>query len=132
MLAIIADPQREPPDLGPMPPTPPGDTPAQLALVAGAAGVMAAQLTGLAWREAEAAVPALVRSARNPFGLACGIAATARSVCRTAAPNSGAMSPVMRDRSTTRHLAMTEISLDALKKAARTADGTSTMPTWPS
>ncbi len=34
------------------------------------------------------------------------------------------MSPLMRDRATTRHLAMAEISLDALKKAAKTADGT--------
>jgi len=124
MLAIIADPQREPPDLGPMPPAPSGETPDQLAVVTGAVGSMAAQLTDLARRGAEAAIPALIRSARNPFGLACGTAAMARSVYRTAAPSSGALSPLMRDRSMTRHLAIMEISLDALKKAARTADGT--------
>jgi diacylglycerol O-acyltransferase / wax synthase len=124
MLAIIADSQRDPPDLGPLPPAPAGETPDQLALVAGAAGSMAAHLTGLARRGAEAAIPALIRSARNPFGLAGGTAAMARSVYRTAAPSSGAMSPLMRDRSMTRHLAMMEISLDALKEAARTADGT--------
>jgi len=34
------------------------------------------------------------------------------------------MSFVMRDRSITRHLAMMEVSLGALKKTANTADGT--------
>ena len=124
MLAIISDPQRDPPDLGPMPPAPAGETPNQLALVTGAAGSMAAQLTDLARRGTEAAIPALIRSAANPLGLACGTAAMARSVYRTAAPSSSAMSPLMRDRATTRHLAMAEISLDAMKKAAKTADGT--------
>ena len=124
MLAIIADPQRDPPDLGPLPPAPAGETLDRLALVTGAAGSMAGQLTGLALRGAEAAVPALIRSARSPLGLTGGTAAMARSVYRTAAPSSGAMSPLMRDRSMTRHLAMMEISLDALKRAAKTADGT--------
>ncbi len=124
MLAIISDPQRDPPDLGPMPPAPAGETPNQLALVTGAAGSMAARLTGLGRRGAELAIPALIRSAGNPLGLAFGTAAMARSVYRTAAPSSGAMSPLMRDRATTRHLAMAEISLDALKTAAKTADGT--------
>ena len=98
MLTIIADPQREPPDLGPMPPAPPGETPGQLALITGAAGSVAAQLTGLARRGAEVAVPALTRSIRDPFGLAYDTAAMARSVYRTAAPSVSAMSPLMRDR----------------------------------
>jgi diacylglycerol O-acyltransferase / wax synthase len=124
MLAIIADPQREPSDLGPMPPAPAGDTPDQFAQVTGAVGAMAAQLTGLARRGAEAAIPVLIRSTLNPFGLARDTATMARSVYRTAAPSSGALSPIMRDRSMTRDLAMMEVSLDALKKAAKTADGT--------
>ena len=48
----------------------------------------------------------------------------ARSVYRTAAPNRSTLSPVMRDRATTRHLAMIEVSLDALKKSAKTVGGT--------
>jgi wax ester synthase-like acyl-CoA acyltransferase family protein len=124
MLAIIADPHREPRDLGPMPPAPPGETPDQLALVTGAAGSTAADLTGTARRGAEAVIPALIRSVLDPIGLAYGTAAMARSVYRTAAPSSGAMSPVMRDRAMTRHLAMMEVSLGALKEAAKTADGT--------
>jgi diacylglycerol O-acyltransferase / wax synthase len=124
MLAIIADPQRDPPELGPMPPAPPGETLDLLALAAGTVGSMTTQLTGLARRGAEAAVPALIRSVRDPFGVARDVAAMAGSVYRTAALSSGAMSPVMRDRSMTRHLATMEVSLDALKRAAKTADGT--------
>ncbi len=124
MLAIIADTQREPPDLGPLPPAPSGETPDQVALVSEAVGVVAAQLTGLARCGAEAAIPALIRAVRDPFGLASGTAAMARSVYRTAAPSAGAMSPLMRDRSMTRHLAMMSLPLAALKKAAKTADGT--------
>ena len=124
MLAIIADPQREPAHLGQMPPAPPGETPDQLTLVSEAVGSMAAQLTGLARRGAQTAIPALIQAACNPFGLARETAAMARSVYRTAAPSSGAMSPLMRDRSMARHLAMMGISLDTLKKAAKTADGT--------
>jgi diacylglycerol O-acyltransferase / wax synthase len=124
MLAIIADPQREPSDLGPMPPAPPGATLDQFALAAATVGSMAAQLTGLARRGAEAAIPTLIRSVRDPFGLARDVAAMASSVYRTAAVSSEAMSPLMRDRSMTRHLAMMEIPLDALRKAAKTADGT--------
>ena len=34
------------------------------------------------------------------------------------------MSPLMRERATTRHLAVMEVSLDALKAAAKAAGGT--------
>ena len=124
MLAIIADPQREPADLGPMPPAPAGEKTDQLTLLSEAVGSIAVQLTGLARRGAETAIPALVQAARDPFGLARETAEMARSVYRTAAPSPGAMSPLMRDRSTARHLAVMEISLDALKRAAKAADGT--------
>ncbi len=124
MLAALADLEREPSDLGQMPPAPPGETLDQLAMVAGAAGEMTAQLTRLARRGAGAAIPALIRSARDPFGVARGAAAMACSVYRTAAPSSGTMSPIMRERAMVRHLAMLEVPLDALKTAADAADGT--------
>jgi diacylglycerol O-acyltransferase len=124
MLAVIADPKRKPRRLDAMPPAPPGEKVDQLTLVADAAGRTAAQLTRLAWRGATAAVPALIRSARDPGGFARGAVAMARSVYRTAGPSSGAMSPLMRERATTRRLAMVEVPLDALKTAAKAADGT--------
>jgi diacylglycerol O-acyltransferase len=124
LLAVIADPNRKHRRLGEMPSAPAGETVDQLTLVTDAAGLMTAQLMRLAWRGAGAAIPALVRSARDPAGLARGAVAMARSVYRTAGPSSGAMSPLMRERATTRHLAVMEVSLDALKTAAKAADGT--------
>lgn len=53
-----------------------------------------------------------------------GTFAMARSVYRTAGPSSGAMSPLMRERATARHLAVMEVSLETLKTAAKAADGT--------
>jgi len=123
MLGVIADAKRKPRRLGEMPPEPPGETVDQFALLSHAAGQVTSQLTDLARRGAEAAVPALLRSVRDPAGVAAGAVAMARSVYRTAGPSSGAMSPKMRDRATTRHLATMEVSLDALRAAAKAADG---------
>ncbi len=124
IMRVITDSQREPSDLGEMPPAPHGETRDRLALAAGAAGEMAAQVTRLGRRAAGAAMPALLRAARDPVGVAGGTVAMARSIYRTAAPSPGAMSPLMRERATTRYLATIEVSLDALKTAAKTADGT--------
>ncbi len=124
MLTIIADPQRESPDLDPLPPAPRGATPDRLALITDAANAMTAQLTDLARYGVELVAPALIRSVRDPFGLARGAVAMARSVYRTAAPSASTMSPLMRDRATTRHLATMRLSLDDLKRAAKTTDGT--------
>jgi diacylglycerol O-acyltransferase / wax synthase len=124
MLTVMCDLQRDPPDPGEMPPAPPGETLDWRALVAGAAGSVAGRTASMARRGAEAAIPALVRYARSPLGRVLGTAALARSVYRTAAPILGTMSPLMRERAMTRHLAMMEVSLAALKRAAKTADGT--------
>jgi diacylglycerol O-acyltransferase / wax synthase len=124
MLAAVADLKRRPRGLGEMPPEPAGEKLDQLALVTSAAGEVTTQLARLAWRGAGAAVPALIRSARDPAGLARGTVAMARSVYRTAAPSSGALSPLMRDRATTRRLAMMDVSLDALKTAGKDVGGT--------
>ena len=124
MLATVADAQREPADLGEMPPVRPDETPDLPGLVVGTVGSMAGRAASLAWLGTAAAIPALIRYTRDPVGQARGAVAMARSVYRTAAPNSAALSPLMRERAMTRHLAMIEVSLDALKKAAKTAEGT--------
>ncbi len=124
LLAAIADQKRKPRRLGEMPPAPPGEKVDPLALVTDAAGLIAAQFTQLARHGAEAAIPALIRCVRDPEGLARDAVAMARSVYRTAGPSSGALSPLMRERATTRHLAVMEVSLAGLKAAAETADGT--------
>jgi WS/DGAT/MGAT family acyltransferase len=124
MLAAIADHKRKPRRLGEMPPVPLGERTDQLTMITDAAGRIAAQLTRLTQLGAGAAIPTLSRATRDPAGLARDVVAMARSVYRAAGPSSGARSPLMRERATTRHLAMMEVSLDALKAAAKAADGT--------
>ena len=119
-LAILADLQREPADLGEMPPAPPGETLDSLALVTDALTETARNYVRVAWRGTGAAIPALIRYARDPIGQAWGAAAMARSVYRTAAPSASTLSPVMRERATERRLAMIEVPLDDLKQAAKT------------
>jgi len=123
MLALVADPKRKPRSLGALPPAPPDEPMDQLTLVAGTVGRAAEQLTRLAWQPT-AAIPALARAARDPVGFARGAVAMAQSVYRTAGPSSGALSPLMRDRATTRHLATLEVALDDLKAAAKATGGT--------
>jgi len=120
-LAILADLQREPADLGEMPPAPPGERLASLALVTDAVATTVQNYVGVAWRGTGAAIPALIRCACNPIGYVRGAAAMAGSVYRTAAPSASTLSPVMRERATGRRLAMIEFPLDDLKKAARSA-----------
>jgi WS/DGAT/MGAT family acyltransferase len=124
MLEIVADPQREPRDLGEMPLAPPGETADVLSLITGTAGAMANRAVSLARRGAGAAIPALIRSARDPVGYVRGAVGMARSVYRTAAPNSSTLSPLMRERAIARQLAMIEVPLDALKRSAKHVDGT--------
>jgi WS/DGAT/MGAT family acyltransferase len=124
MLEAITDPKRRPRRLDEMPPAPAGEQVDQRMLLTQAAGLMTTQVIDLARRGAGVAIPALLRCVRDPAGLALGTVAMARSVYRTAGPSSGALSPLMRERATTRHLAMMEVSLDALKTAAKAAGGT--------
>ena len=85
MLAIVADLQREPADLGEMPAVPAGETPDLPARspTPSAGWPGAAADPGLAGGTG-AAIPALVRSARDPVGQARSAMAMARSVYRTA------------------------------------------------
>ena len=89
MLRLVADWQREPAHLGPMPPAPSDQTPDLMAAITGAVGSIAGSAALLAWRETGTAIPAMLRSARDPFGQARGTVAMARSIYRTAAPPCG-------------------------------------------
>ena len=124
MLALLCDLQRESPDLGEMPPTPPGETLDLRAMITGTVGSVAGRSASLARRGAESVIPALVGYMRDPVGQVRGVAAMTRSVYRTAAPILDTRSPLMRERAMTRHLAMMEVPTDALKKAAKTVDST--------
>ncbi len=124
MMGVLFDLQREPTDLGAMPPAPPGERLDVRALVAGAVGSMAGRTAGLARQGGAAVIPALLHSARGPVGAIRDAAVMARSVYRTAAPILDTKSPLMRERAMTRHLATMEVSLDAMKRAAGIVGGT--------
>ncbi|HEX9034668.1 MAG TPA: wax ester/triacylglycerol synthase domain-containing protein, partial [Streptosporangiaceae bacterium] len=124
LLTALCDLQREPGDLGEMPPAPAGETMSLPAMVAGAATSRTEQTVRTLLHGAGAAVPALLRSVRHPVTNVGGAAAMVRSVYRTAAPILDTKSPVMRDRAMTRSLATMEIPVDVLKNAARTVGGT--------
>lgn len=124
VLKLVADWHRKPAPLDEMPPAPRGESADPLALITDAVVEAAGQGAQLAWRGAETAIPAMIRSALDPVREIRGIVAMARSIYRTAAPNRSTLSPLMRDRAMTRHLATMEVPLDDLKRAAKTVDGT--------
>jgi diacylglycerol O-acyltransferase / wax synthase len=124
LLTVLLDLQREPPDPGEMPPAPPGETLGLGALAMGAAGVLAGRAVRLGQLAAKQAIPVLTRYARDPAGGIGGAAAMARSAYRTAAPLLDTKSPLMRERGMTRRLAVSEVSLQALSRAAKTVGGT--------
>ncbi len=124
ILAGMCDLQREPRDLGAMPLAPQGEVVDLRALLTGAVGALAGRAPGMAQRAARAALPATLGYVRDPVGKIRDAVEMARSVWRTSAPAFGTMSPIMRERAMTRHLAMMEISLQQLKGAARSAGGT--------
>lgn len=123
-LGIVFDPTRKPGDLGPMPPVPAGESLGQRALITGAVGSAIGRVAHRARRGAGAFLPAVVHTARHPVGTVRGAAALAASVYRTAAPMLETKSPLMRERAMTRHLAMMEVPVDALKGAAKAVDVT--------
>jgi WS/DGAT/MGAT family acyltransferase len=72
---------------------------------------------------AESLVPSAVRAARHPRAWLTEGYETVRSIGRTIAPVTDTLSPMMKERSTIRHLDMLEVQLDDLKRAAACADG---------
>ncbi len=124
MLGVLFDLEREPADLGEMPPAPAGETLGLRAVVGDAVGSVAGSTARLARQGGAAAIRALMHYARDPVGTVRGAAVMARSVYRTAGPILDTKSPLMRERAMTRHLATMEVSLAAMKKAAGIVGGT--------
>lgn len=124
LLTILFDLQREPGDLGPMPSEPTGEAPGTRDLATQAVGSMLAGSTRLVRQGAVRAVPAMLHSVLHPFRAAKETGAMARSVYRTAGPMLKTLSPVMKDRAMTRHLATLELPLAELKAAAENVGAT--------
>jgi WS/DGAT/MGAT family acyltransferase len=84
----------------------------------------ARRLGRVARRGLVAALPAALRSVRDPWHSLTGALDTVRSLGRFVEPVSDTLSPLMTGRSLDRYLDMIAVDLGDLKRAARTVDGT--------
>lgn len=118
LAAHVVDAEREPADLGPMPPVPTGATHGPLD------GPVEALTFGLgrAARSGAAAVGvtgALLVALRHPVRATVDAASTAASLARLVQPVTTTASPVMTERSLQRHFAHLDVDLDALRAVGR-------------
>jgi WS/DGAT/MGAT family acyltransferase len=115
------------PDGTPGEPAPAGVAPEHLdtrALVRASLGRRVGGLSSALWGTARFATSSLLHAVRHPLGTARDTLEVARSVGRTVAPATATLSPVMVRRGMTRHLAILEVGVEDLKRAAHHAGGT--------
>lgn len=124
LALLVFDLQREPADLGELPPEPVGERLDTMGLFTDALATTLEKAARIVRHEARAALPSALHAVRHPGETLQRTVAMAGSVWRTVKPLSETLSPVMQERATTRRLATMEFPLTALKQAATTVDGT--------
>jgi len=118
LAAQFYDPEREMPDLGPLPPEPEGTIPGQVELVRDAVARSGLETARLAGRATAMIGGLATRALRDPGRLAREATAYASSAARMLKPVTDVASPIMRDRSTGRRYDVFEVSLTDLHDAA--------------
>jgi WS/DGAT/MGAT family acyltransferase len=120
----VLDLQREPADLGPMPPAPIATGHGAVEQARDVAAYAAGRwLTGA--RRLVADLPRGVGAAvRHPAGTATAVLATAASIARFVRPITRTLSPIMTERRMRTELRTFDMALDDLKRAGREAGGT--------
>jgi WS/DGAT/MGAT family acyltransferase len=78
---------------------------------------------GIAQRVPGVGLRAALRAVRNPVGTATEAVRAVRSIARALAPATAPMSPIMRDRGLGRRLDAFDVSLDDLRRVAKTLEG---------
>jgi WS/DGAT/MGAT family acyltransferase len=126
LLAHMIDLARDaaPPDPDDAPAAPAPEHVGAVDLLLESAGHIRRRVFGIASRIPGRAMRATLATVRDPVGTALEVNRTLTSIGRTIAPACAPMSPVMRERGLGRKLEMFDISLDQLKKAAKSADCT--------
>jgi len=124
LLAHMIDLTRdaEPPDPQTAPAVPAPEHVGTVQLVRESIGHIRRRALGIALRVPGTAVRAVSSTICDPLGTAFTFAFTTRSIGRALAPATSPMSPIMRDRGLGRRLYSFDVSIDELKKAARSAD----------
>ena len=121
---LIFDFQREPRDLGPLPPELTGNQLGALDKVRESLAYDAGLVTKLTRDVAVAAPRLFLESVRRPRTTLNNAVGTATSVYRTVRPLYQTASPIMKDRRMVRELGVHEVPLKTLKAAAHRAGGT--------
>jgi|SRR5271166_410306 len=124
LALLLFDAERSPTRSDAMPDAPAGERIDMLELVRQSIARGFQRMTGLVVDSARSTVPWGVHAARHPVASAGEVLETVRSVGRTVAPIRVTLSPIMRERGLGRHLAVIEVGLNDLKRAAATAGGT--------
>jgi diacylglycerol O-acyltransferase / wax synthase len=122
LTARIVDGDREPADLGPLPPVPTSEHPVGSPL-AEAVGFGARRAGGLAGSAITSVPSAVGRVVRDPVGTARSAAATAASLARFVRPVATTRSPVMTGRRLQWSLRHLDVPTADLKAAGRAAGG---------
>lgn len=120
---ILFDLTEQPQDLGPLPPEPVPDRAGPLGGLQHLLRYDARLARAVARTGLRAAPATALRAVRSPLRSAGDAVATATSVYRTVRPINRTGSPLMKDRSLVRQLAVHEVPVAALREAAHSADG---------
>lgn len=124
LAAHVVDAEREPADLGPMPPAPHAEPHGLGGRLGEAIGFDLARWTHVAGALAAAAPAAVAQAARHPRRTAAAVVDTATSIARLVRPVTSTLSPVMTERRLQWHFDVLEVPLRELKAAGKAADGT--------
>ena len=123
LLLEVVDLERDAPEAGERPVEPEPEPFDTLGLVRDSVSHSTRRALGIARRVPGSLAGAAFGAVRDPLGTAAATADTARSITRTLAPASRPMSPIMTRRGLGRHLDTIDVSLDDLKRAAKSVDG---------
>ena len=119
----IVDLQREPADLGPMPPVPVGGPHGPVDDLADTVTFGASRWVGALGSAVRRAPVAVAAALRHPAATGAAVASTAGSIGRLVRPVTTTLSPVMTERRIDRHFERIDIPIDDLRTAGRAADG---------
>jgi len=123
LLFAVFDTDPNPPTQGVLPELPNEQAGGTAELVSASVLHGGHKMLGFARHQATGVLPSMWRSGRHPIRSSRDAVEMMRSVCRTVAPVSNTLSPLMTGRSLGRRLSTLEVGLDDLKRASAMAGG---------
>jgi WS/DGAT/MGAT family acyltransferase len=124
LAAHVVDLQREPSDMGPMPPEPVGRVAGRFDQIGDVVGYTTRRWGGIAAGQVRTLPGSLARAARDPLGTVGAAAATAAALARFVRPVTSTLSPVMTQRRLRWRYDLIDVPVDSLKAAGKAVGGT--------